>query len=78
MKNRFNLKQKFAWFSDWAKGCSQQRCLRHTYFTTPDTVSYDYKYTSFNVIQDQEAYKKQTVLYCKGKNMKRVQFITYI
>jgi hypothetical protein len=46
------------------------------HFTTPDTGSYNYKYTSLNVIQDPDAYKKQIVSYCKGKNMKRVQFIT--
>jgi len=28
-KNHFNLKQKFAWFSECVKGCSHQRCLRH-------------------------------------------------
>jgi len=46
------------------------------HFRTPDTGSYNYKYTSFSVIQDQEAYKKQIVSYSKGKNMARVQFIT--
>jgi hypothetical protein len=46
------------------------------HFTAPDTGSYDYSYTSLNVIQYQEAYRKQIVTYCKGKNMKRVEFIT--
>ena len=46
------------------------------HFKTPDTGSYVYSYTSLNVIQGQEAHKKQIVSYCKGKNMKRVQFIT--
>jgi hypothetical protein len=45
------------------------------HFTPPDTGRYVYSYTSLNVIQDQEAYKKQIVS-CKGKNMKRVQFIS--
>jgi hypothetical protein len=56
------------------------------HFRTLDTDSYNYKYIFFNVIQDQEACKKQIVSYCKGRkqivsyckgrNMKRVQFIT--
>jgi hypothetical protein len=44
------------------------------HFATPDTGSYDLFTHILIVIQNQEAYRKQTVAYHKGIIMKRVQF----